>query len=137
MTKMSYRDQLLHPNWQRKRLEVMSAADWKCQRCGDGTQTLHAHHKEYRRGALAWEYQADELECLCCHCHALEHGVAPPDGTLSARRSAWETLFFYNARACVIAADSGERLSSDRVSSLARDLCIADGLDYDAIEGTL
>lgn len=35
MKKMTYTEQLQHPNWQRKRLEVMEAAEFSCELCGD------------------------------------------------------------------------------------------------------
>lgn len=60
MLKMAYRDQLLHPNWQRKRLEMLEAAGWECTSCGGAEKTLHVHHKRYVKGRMAWEYEADE-----------------------------------------------------------------------------
>jgi hypothetical protein len=73
MTKMTYREQLLHPNWQRKRLEVLQAAEFKCSCCYDGESTLHVHHKRYIKGRMAWEYEGEELAALCESCHGQEH----------------------------------------------------------------
>lgn len=73
MTKMSYSDQLKHPNWQRKRLEVLESAGWCCQRCRAGEVTLHVHHRAYVKGRMAWEYEGSELEALCKDCHEGEH----------------------------------------------------------------
>lgn len=73
MTKMSYSEQLRHPNWQRKRLEVMEAANFNCEDCGDANTTLNVHHQRYVKGRLAWEYEIDELQCLCQPCHAKHH----------------------------------------------------------------
>lgn len=53
MEKMTYRQQLLHPNWQRKRLEMLSSAEYRCCNCGDGQTTLHVHHKHYVKGRMA------------------------------------------------------------------------------------
>ncbi len=75
MMKMAYRDQLLHPNWQRKRLEMLEAAGWECASCGGAERTLHVHHKRYVKGRMAWEYEADELEVLCESCHKEAHAV--------------------------------------------------------------
>lgn len=75
MTKMSYREQLLHPNWQRKRLETLDAAGWACRKCECTDVTLHVHHKRYVKGRMAWEYERDELEVLCADCHAAEHDL--------------------------------------------------------------
>ena len=73
MAKMTYREQLLHPNWQRKRLEVLSLHGFECTNCGDKEKTLHVHHKKYVKGRMAWEYEAGELDCLCADCHQREH----------------------------------------------------------------
>lgn len=73
MERMSYAEQLRHPNWQRKRLEVLGHADFACQRCGDAESTLHVHHKRYVKGRMAWEYEAHELQALCEACHAKLH----------------------------------------------------------------
>ena len=75
MTTMSYRDQLLHPNWQRKRLECLDAAGWKCVRCQATESTLHVHHKRYVKGRMAWEYEDHELAVLCANCHQSAHGL--------------------------------------------------------------
>lgn len=63
------------PEWQKKRLEVMKTAGFKCQECGDGEKTLNVHHKYYTRGAKPWDYPASALSCLCEDCHELLHEV--------------------------------------------------------------
>lgn len=73
MTKMTYSEQLRHPNWQRKRLDVLNAANFECSNCGDRESTLHVHHKRYVKGRMAWDYAAHELEALCVECHAQQH----------------------------------------------------------------
>ena len=70
---MTYREQLLSPFWQRKRLEALSAADFSCQHCYDKEETLHVHHKLYVKGRKAWEYELSELLVLCESCHKEEH----------------------------------------------------------------
>lgn len=72
-TKPTYREQLLHPNWQRRRLEMLSKHDYTCESCGDKESTLHVHHKRYVKGRLAWEYVDDELSVLCASCHTDQH----------------------------------------------------------------
>ena len=74
-TKMTYREQLLHPNWQRKRLEVLDAAGFACEKCGDKETTLNVHHNRYIKGRMAWEYERSELRCLCQPCHEKEHSL--------------------------------------------------------------
>lgn len=70
---MTYAEQLKHPNWQRKRLEMLDAAGWECSNCGDKDCTLHVHHKLYIKGRKAWEYSHDELAVLCEVCHERTH----------------------------------------------------------------
>lgn len=73
MQKLTYREQLLHPNWQKRRLEALSAARFSCAICGDAESTLHVHHKHYVKGRMAWEYSDEELEVLCDACHQTRH----------------------------------------------------------------
>lgn len=75
MAKLSYFDQLKHPFWQRKRLEMLDAAGWQCQCCDGKETTLHVHHKRYIKGALVWEYDDADLIVLCSDCHADEHAA--------------------------------------------------------------
>lgn len=73
MTKLTYAQQLAHPNWQKKRLEILSNNGFQCQMCFDQDNTLHVHHKTYRKGAMAWEYENENFLCLCKDCHELAH----------------------------------------------------------------
>lgn len=73
MAKMTYSEQLRHPNWQRKRLEVMKVAGFECENCGDKDSTLNVHHRRYVKGRMAWEYEGPDLVCLCEECHKEEH----------------------------------------------------------------
>lgn len=73
MSKMTYSEQLRHPLWQRKRLEVLDKAEWSCQACGAKDQTLHVHHKRYVKGRMAWQYESAELAALCETCHQETH----------------------------------------------------------------
>ena len=73
MTTPTYSEQLKHPLWQRKRLQVLERAGWACQACGGNTTQLHAHHKVYLKGHWPWEYPDDLLECLCDPCHDKAH----------------------------------------------------------------
>jgi hypothetical protein len=69
MKRMTYAEQLKHPKWQKKRLRVLERADFKCQSCLETDKTLHVHHKLYRKGAMAWEYDDNDLAVLCETCH--------------------------------------------------------------------
>jgi len=73
MTKLTYSEQLKHPNWQRKRLDVLQEAGFACDVCGDTETTLNVHHRRYVKGRKVWEYEINELQCLCEHCHQEHH----------------------------------------------------------------
>lgn len=60
---------LLDPRWQKRRLEIMQNAEFRCEICDDETSTLHVHHVVYKKGAAPWEYSGSELQCLCEDCH--------------------------------------------------------------------
>lgn len=64
-----------HPNWQKKRLEVMSLSHFQCDNCGDADTTLNVHHKFYISGRDPWEYENHELQCLCEPCHQSIHAM--------------------------------------------------------------
>lgn len=70
----SYAEKLRDPRWQRKRLQIMERADFACEHCGAADRTLNVHHKLYRKGAMPWEYENHELECVCEGCHEIAHG---------------------------------------------------------------
>lgn len=72
-SKTTYAEQLLDPRWQKKRLEVLDYADFACEICGDDESTLHVHHKHYIRGRKVWEYDNEQLVCLCRQCHTNQH----------------------------------------------------------------
>jgi hypothetical protein len=60
---------LRDPRWQRRRLEILQLADFKCEECGARDRELHVHHRIYRGGAKPWEYADHELASLCKDCH--------------------------------------------------------------------
>jgi hypothetical protein len=52
-----------------------------CIRCGKGVPdgaVLQVHHTEYLPGRKPWEYPPQLCETLCKGCHAIEHGIIPP-----------------------------------------------------------
>jgi hypothetical protein len=73
MAKITYAEQLGHPNWQRVRLRILERADWQCEECGNTDKQLHVHHKFYIKGRMVWEYSDDELMALCKDCHKDHH----------------------------------------------------------------
>lgn len=76
MSRLTYGEQLKHPNWQRRRLERLQSAGWRCAECGDADSELHVHHERYIHGRMAWEYDDELLTVLCESCHSEHHGKA-------------------------------------------------------------
>ena len=72
---MNYAQQIKHPSWQKKRLDVLEQNEFKCQECGASEEELHVHHPVYRRGAMIWQYETEELQCLCHKCHKESHAI--------------------------------------------------------------
>jgi hypothetical protein len=72
---MQYHQQIKHPLWQKKRLETLEFYEFKCENCGAKDEELHVHHPFYKRGALIWDYDVDELNCLCHKCHTNYHAL--------------------------------------------------------------
>ena len=70
--KKTYKEQLRHPKWQRRRLEVMSRDGFRCTECGDEETELHVHHKSYVWGRDPWDYPLDNFATLCSRCHELQ-----------------------------------------------------------------
>lgn len=66
----SYAQKLRDPRWQKRRLEILEAANWKCEDCGDGSLELQVHHTVYARGWQPWDYDARLLIAVCAVCHA-------------------------------------------------------------------
>lgn len=71
MSAKSYSELLKSPHWQRKRLEILQLANFACEECEETDKALHVHHKAYKRGVKPWEYEANELQCLCEDCHSI------------------------------------------------------------------
>lgn len=69
----AYETKLRDPRWQRRRLEKMQAAGWRCEMCDDSATELHVHHPFYDLHREPWDYLLEELRCLCSHCHDLIH----------------------------------------------------------------
>lgn len=72
-----YKQKLLDPRWQRKRLEVLQRDEWRCQKCFNGESTLHVHHHYYERGNDPWDYTMEALVTLCADCHEGETKYRP------------------------------------------------------------
>jgi hypothetical protein len=57
-----------HPNWQRKRLEILNRDNFTCVACADRDSTLHVHHIAYGSGDI-WDVPDEFLQTLCEQCH--------------------------------------------------------------------
>lgn len=66
---MTYKEKLLDPRWQKKRLEILERDKWHCQSCCSNTKTLHVHHLDYISGNDPWDYSNEYLITLCYDCH--------------------------------------------------------------------
>lgn len=66
-----YQRSLRDSRWQKRRLEILSSANWKCQDagCPYPTRTLEVHHLYYVRGRDPWDYPDDAFLALCSDCH--------------------------------------------------------------------
>lgn len=68
--KKNYSELLKDPRWQKKRLQVMERDNFTCASCQSSEATLNVHHcVPYKKGAMPWEYEIDELITLCETCH--------------------------------------------------------------------
>jgi hypothetical protein len=72
---LNYQEQLRDPRWQRKRLQILNDANFKCEDCGDEKTELNVHHSAYLRGIPAWDHPDELLHCLCRPCHKERQAV--------------------------------------------------------------
>lgn len=73
MSSKSYWQKLKDPRWQKLKSEIQSRAEFICEICFDSENTLHVHHKVYYKDRDPWEYDENELICLCASCHQDQH----------------------------------------------------------------
>ncbi len=62
---MTYKQKLRDPRWQKKRLEVLQRANWKCEECGSPDDSLQVHHSHYYRCLEPWDCPLELLSALC------------------------------------------------------------------------
>jgi hypothetical protein len=67
--KREYRNKLLHPEWQKRRLQVLERSGWRCEWCGARDENLQVHHGYYGKDRDPWEVPLDTMYCLCDRCH--------------------------------------------------------------------
>lgn len=95
---MSYREELNHPKWQKKRLRIFERDGWKCVSCGADDIQLHAHHTVYTKGAKPWEYEDDLIVTLCMRCHHTAHWIDRIEGEVMGVVIPW--AFDHSYQAC-------------------------------------
>lgn len=69
MADLTYQEKLKDPRWQKKRLNIFERDGWKCRVCGNDKDTLHVHHKIYKKGEEPWDTPDKFLLTLCESCH--------------------------------------------------------------------
>lgn len=69
---MTYWEKLKKPEWQKKRLELLAEAGWKCQECESKSDTLNVHHRYYVAGREPWNYPRACFVVMCEPCHKHE-----------------------------------------------------------------
>lgn len=100
MTSIAWKDQYKHPEWQKKRLECLEAANWECQECGAKEDELHVHHPRYVKGRMVWEYPVTELAVLCESCHKAAHSLLDEikyELAMSSSSTVWAALGYVRA----------------------------------------
>jgi hypothetical protein len=72
---MDYKKQYTHPEWQKKRLQILERDNFTCQTCLNDNEVLHVHHKFYIPNKLIWDYNDEWFITLCGTCHENAHSV--------------------------------------------------------------
>jgi len=62
---LSYKEQLKHPLWDKKRQEILERDNYKCVICGTDLHRLEIHHLCYFPDSLVWEYENELLISVC------------------------------------------------------------------------
>lgn len=70
MKKMSYYESLLDQRWREKRKTILHRDNHTCKRCQKQGVVLEVHHRLYKNGLMAWEYENKDLISLCNQCHS-------------------------------------------------------------------
>jgi len=133
---MAYADLLKDPRWQRKRLEKLQEADWKCAMCFSGEKTLNVHHKRYRKGAPPWDCDMRDLEVLCEDCH---EAITVATRSLRAivERGDMGDIFRLSGYALALSAKNGDRVEPVRARSANEVRGIADAFTEASLYGFL
>lgn len=95
MASATYKDKLLDPRWQKKRLEILQRDEFTCQNCGNKEKTLHIHHFRYNKNGDPWDVDDSVLITLCCDCHEVKEFIKtlPPFEQELFDFAFWEAYF--------------------------------------------
>ena len=83
---MAAKKDYLHPNWQKKRLEILSRDKFTCTECGTKEETLHVHHSHYNNYSEYWGYSDSSYLTLCEECHKRKHDYIKELDPMKIRR---------------------------------------------------
>lgn len=92
MKKTTYYQKLQHPNWQRKRLEIMQRDNFTCALCNDKETQLHVHHVTYEKNTDPWDYSIWNLVTICRNCHDTLHSSSEEEKVMISM-NLWFYLF--------------------------------------------
>jgi 5-methylcytosine-specific restriction endonuclease McrA len=67
-----HKEQTMHGDWQKRRLEIMSRDNFMCRVCKSKCM-LSVHHLYYEKGKKLWEYEDEVLVTVCDSCHKAIH----------------------------------------------------------------
>ena len=67
-----HEEQIMHGDWQKRRLEIMSRDEFMCRVCKSKVM-LSVHHLYYEKGKKLWEYDNEALVTVCDICHKKIH----------------------------------------------------------------
>lgn len=71
LSKMSYQEYLLTPEWKAKKAAALAWAGYRCQVCNENSEELHVHHRVYTRRGCE---RVEDLVVLCRSHHRQYHG---------------------------------------------------------------
>ena len=69
VNKTSRPELLNHPNWHKKKLEIIEKSGFECINCTSKEKTLDVYHSYYVDNLKPWEYPNNSLYCLCGECY--------------------------------------------------------------------
>lgn len=82
---MNYKEKLLDPRWQKKRLQIFNRDKFRCVKCNDDKSTLHIHHLRYY--GEPWDVKNEYLQTLCDKCHDKHHNIESNAPAISAAKN--------------------------------------------------